>query len=153
MWNFPVCLITHSDVWRQTRLKERFGSGGRILKRCYHTKKQVSVCSPPTLIDFQDKSWTTLHCWRLDTLHKKEQNDTCVCVCVSRGAGEGVGFVKWFERLSGDRSGPHNSQCMKMRTSGCLLIQRSVFVFMFEILETETVPAPMRRQPFLPSRP
>lgn len=49
-----VCLIGHADVLRQTRLKGGFGSGGGMLRRCYHTDKQVSVCSSPTLINVQD---------------------------------------------------------------------------------------------------
>ena len=49
-----VCLITHADILGRTRLRGGFGSGGGMLRRCYHTDKQVSICSSPTLINVQE---------------------------------------------------------------------------------------------------
>ncbi len=36
------------------KAERNFGSGGEMLRWCYHTNKQLSICSLPTLINPQD---------------------------------------------------------------------------------------------------
>lgn len=71
-----------------------------MLRRCYHTNKQVSVRFPPTLIDFQDiaaptRLLTTGHVTQVKTTG----NNTSVCFCF-QWCWNGKELVKWVEILN-----------------------------------------------------